>query len=68
MGDLRTIRFRREGGDDDRQVSVWVAPDWGYLLVRIDQTKERGGKTEQLMLKSAKIAGKKVVGLQNHSD
>lgn len=63
LGKLRTIKFKREGGDDDRQVSVWVAPDWGYLLVRIDQTKKRGGKTERLILKSAIIAGKKVVGL-----
>ena len=63
LGNLRTIKFKREGGDDDRQVSVWVAPDWGYLLVRIDQTKERGGKTERLILKSAILAGKKVVGL-----
>ena len=63
LGNLRTIKFKREGGDDDRQVSVWVAPDWNYLLVRIDQTKEVGGKTERMILKSAKIAGEKVVGL-----
>lgn len=63
LGNLRTIKFKREGGDDDRQVSVWVAPDWDYLLVRIDQTKVRGGKTERLILKSAKLAGQKVVGL-----
>lgn len=68
LGDLRTIKFKREGGDDDRQVSVWVAPDWDYILVRIDQTREQGGKTEQLMLKSAKIAGRKVVGLPVQSD
>ena len=63
LGDLRTIKFKREGGDDDREVNVWVAPDWDFLLVRIDQTKERGGKTEQMLLKSARIAGEKVVGL-----
>mgnify|MGYP003787305715 FL=1 len=63
LGNLRTIKFKREGGDDDREVNVWVAPDWDFLLVRIDQTKERGGKTERMLLKSAKIAGKKVVGL-----
>jgi len=68
LGDLRTIKFKREGGDDDRQVSVWVAPDWDYILVRIDQTKEQGGKTERLLLKSAKIAGTKVVGLPSQSD
>lgn len=63
LGNLRTIKFKRSGGDDDRQVSVWVALDWDYLLVRIDQTKERGGKTERLILKSAILNGQKVVGL-----
>lgn len=63
LGKLRTLKFNREGDDDDREVVVWVALDWGFLLVRIDQTKEAGGKTERMVLKSAKIAGKKVVGL-----
>ncbi|NOX70515.1 MAG: DUF3108 domain-containing protein [Gammaproteobacteria bacterium] len=68
LGDLRTIKFKREGGDDDRKVSVWVAPDWDYILVRIDQTKEQGGKTERMLLKSARIAGKQVVGLPLQTD
>lgn len=65
LGDLRTIKFEREGGDDDRQVSVWVAPDWDFLLVQMDQIKEPGDKTERLILKNAKIAGKTVEGLQH---
>jgi len=63
IGSLRTIRFAREGGDDDRQVVVWVAPDWGFLLVRLDQTREPGGKVERLMLRRAKVAGRVVEGL-----
>lgn len=63
LGKLRTIKFMRTGDDDNREVFIWVAPDWEYLLVRVDQTKEPGDKTERMVLKSAKIGGKKVVGL-----
>lgn len=63
LGKLNTIKFKREGDDDDRQVFVWVAPDWDYLLVRIDQTKKPGAKTEHLVLERATIAGKNVKGL-----
>jgi len=63
LGNLRTIKFEREGGDDERQVFVWLAPDWEYLLVRLDQIKEPGAKVERLILKKAKIADEKVVGL-----
>jgi len=62
LGKLNTIKFKREGDDDDRLVYVWVARDWNFLLVRIDQTKS-GGKTERMMLKRARIAGQKVEGL-----
>jgi uncharacterized protein DUF3108 len=63
LGKLNTIKFKREGDDDNRQVFVWVASDWDFLLVRIDQTKETGGKTERLLLKRANFAGRKVAGL-----
>jgi hypothetical protein len=63
LGKLRTIRFDRAGDDDQRKVVIWVAPDWNFLLVRVDITKEPGADTEKMILKSAKLAGKKVVGL-----
>ena len=63
LGQLNTIKFERTGDDDDRQVFVWVAPDWDYLLVRIDQTKIPGAKTEHLVLERATIAGRNVKGL-----
>jgi hypothetical protein len=63
LGKLRTYKWERTGDDDDRQVLVWVAPDWDFLLVRIDQTKLPDGETERLILQSAEIAGKPVQGL-----
>jgi hypothetical protein len=65
LGKLRTMKWQREGDDDDRQVFVWFAPDWNFLVVRIDQTKVSGGRTERLILRSAKIAGTSVQGLPN---
>lgn len=63
LGKLNTIKFKRGGDDDDRLVYVWVARDWNFLLVRIDQTKTSGGKTERMILKRARIAGQKVTAL-----
>ncbi|MFQ5633763.1 MAG: DUF3108 domain-containing protein [Gammaproteobacteria bacterium] len=63
LGKLRTLKFERRRDDDERQVAVWVASDWDYLLVRIDQTRKPGAKTERLMLKRAKIGDRQVVGL-----
>jgi len=63
MGDIRTIRFNRAGDDDEREVVIWVAPDWDFLLVRVDITKKPGDDAEKMILKSAKLDGRKVVGL-----
>jgi hypothetical protein len=64
LGKLRTTKWQRTGDDDGRQVLIWVAPDWDFLLVRIDQTK-KSEKTEQLILQRATIAGRPVQGLQH---
>jgi len=63
LGKLNTIKLKREGGAEDREVLVWVAPDWDYLLVRMDQTKKAGGRMQSLLLKSATIAGRSVTAL-----
>ncbi len=63
LGKLNTIKFRRESDVDDREIFVWAAPDWDYLLVRLDETKKPGGKVQRMVLKSASIAGEPVTGL-----
>lgn len=62
-GAFNTIKFERTGDDDRRQVFVWVAPDWDFLLVRIDQTKEPGDETERLILRNIKMADRKTEDL-----
>ena len=64
LGKLNTIKFERAGDDDGRQVFVWVAPDWDYLLVRIDQVKKPGAKAERLLLLRADIAGRPVEAIE----
>lgn len=63
LGEIRTAKFQREGDDDEREIFVWVALDWGFLLVRVDETKKPGGKTTRLLLEKATIGGTRVTGL-----
>jgi len=63
LGNLNTVKFKRSGDDDDRQVFVWVASDWDFLLVRIDEIKNKGGKIKRLLLNRANIAGQKVAAM-----
>ncbi len=64
LGRLNTVKFQREDDDDESVVYVWMARDWDYLLVRVDQRKKPGGKLESLVLNRATIGGRKVTGLQ----
>lgn len=63
LGKLRTAKFQRTGDDDEREIYIWVALDWDFLLARIDETKEPGGKTTRLELEKATVGGIRVTGL-----
>lgn len=49
MGRLETIRLRRQRDDDKRVTDIWLAPEFGYLPVRIDQTKQGEGSATMLL-------------------
>lgn len=51
----------RDPTKSNRQTVMWFAKDWDYLLVRLHQT-EKDGKEYQIMLKNAKVAGRRVKG------
>jgi len=63
LGKLDTIKFKRVGNEQDRELFMWFAPAWDYLLVRMDQTKKPGGKVQQLIIKSGRIEGQPITGL-----
>lgn len=60
MGWVDTLRFERDHDDPERQSSVWIAPDWDYLMVRTVHVED--GKTTEANLISASIAGAPVSG------
>ncbi|MES3008196.1 MAG: DUF3108 domain-containing protein [Pseudomonadota bacterium] len=61
-GNLNTVRIeriRREGSS--RSTTVWLAKDWDYLLVRLEQIN--GSRTTELILQSATVDGQPLTGL-----
>lgn len=62
-GDLRAVRLDRvRRSDSKRRTTVWLATDWDYLLVKLEQVSSSGTTTE-LTLKSAIIEGETLTGL-----
>ncbi|MDO8272120.1 MAG: DUF3108 domain-containing protein [Gammaproteobacteria bacterium] len=61
-GNLNTIRIERiREPDSDRKTTVWLAKDWDYMLVRLEQIN--GSRTTELSLESATVDGEPLTGL-----
>jgi hypothetical protein len=58
MGPLDTVVMERERDNDSRRTTVWLAPKWDYLLVKLEQIEKKERYT--MMLKSAAINGRTV--------
>lgn len=58
VGELETDMFVLERDDQKRQTKLWLASNWGYLLVKLEQTEEKDHYTMQL--EEAVIAGQAV--------
>jgi hypothetical protein len=57
LGALRTVHIERiRDPGSERRTSFWLASDWDYLLVRLEQVNGAGRLTE-LQLESAIVAG-----------
>ncbi|WP_164880810.1 DUF3108 domain-containing protein [Aestuariirhabdus litorea] len=55
-GAVDTVRVKRiRGKDKDRETLLWFAPEWDYLLVRIEHTERGSGY--RIELKSATLDG-----------
>ncbi len=59
-GPLRTVKLRQQrlGKEDERETTIWLAPDWQYLLVKLERFDEDGAY--RLELKSAELGGKQL--------
>ncbi len=61
-GNLNTLRIERiRDPGSSRKTTVWLAKDWGYLLVRLEQVSDSG--TTELELESATVDGQALMGL-----
>tara|TARA_R110000772_G_scaffold114441_8_gene218966 strand:+ start:38652 stop:39515 length:864 start_codon:yes stop_codon:yes gene_type:complete len=60
VGKLNTVKLRRSREGSDSETIVWLAKDWNFLIVRLEQTDE--DDTYSLELLSATLNGKKVKG------
>ena len=62
LGPLNTVKIARIRKDTKRVTHLWLAKDWDYLIVRIQQ-QEKGGQTYEIELASATLNGVTVTGL-----
>lgn len=62
VGKLKTVKIKRDRGPDNkRETTFWLASDWDYLLVKIQQ-KEKG-KDYKVVLFEGELNGKPIIGL-----
>ncbi len=63
LGSLRTLKVQRlRDHDKKRQTYLWLACDWNFLLVRLQQ-RESNGKYYEINLSQAQVAGEQVTSL-----
>jgi hypothetical protein len=62
LGPLNTVRIDRVRSDDSRRrTTVWLATDWHYLLVKLEQVSGSGTETS-LSLEAATVNGETLRG------
>lgn len=63
LGKLNTVKIERiRSSESRRRTTVWLASDWDYLLVRLEQISSSGTET-QLSIQAATMDGELVTGL-----
>lgn len=58
LGTVNTVKVKRSREKDDRVTYAWLAKDWDYLLVRLQQ--EEDGDAHTIYLSKATVNGKKI--------
>jgi hypothetical protein len=62
VGRLKTLKVQRVRDDSKRQTVLWMAPDWGFLIVKIWQ-KDSDGEDYEMLLETANFGGHTVTPL-----
>ncbi|MDO8343754.1 MAG: DUF3108 domain-containing protein [Cellvibrio sp.] len=58
LGKVNTIKVKRSRENDDRVTYAWLAKDWNYLLVRLQQ--EEKGEAYTIYIHKATLDGKSI--------
>lgn len=58
LGPVETVKIQRSRDDDERVTNAWLAPEWNYLLVRLEQRED--GDTHTLDIDRAQINDEKI--------
>jgi len=63
VGKLETVKIKRDrGADSKRQTTLWLAKDWDYLLVKIQQQEK--GKNYEVVMTEGELDGTPIKGVQ----
>ena len=63
LGKLNTLKIERiRSSQSRRRTTVWLASDWDYLLVRLEQVSSSGTETE-LSIDTATMDGEPITGI-----
>jgi hypothetical protein len=58
LGKVNTVKIKRSREDNERVTYAWLAKDWNYLLVRLQQ--EEKGETYTIYIHKATVDGKAI--------
>ncbi len=62
VGKLNTVKIKRDRGPNSkRETFLWLAKDWDYLLVKIEQQEK--GKNYEVVMSEGRLGGKAIRGI-----
>jgi hypothetical protein len=54
LGIINTLKLKRTRQTNNRETFLWFAPQWNYLLVKLEQ-KEKGGENYTMLLREGSL-------------
>lgn len=58
LGKVKTVKVKRSRDNDERITYAWLAKDWNYLLVRLEQVEK--GNSNTIYITKANLNGKPI--------
>lgn len=58
LGSVDTVKVKRSRDDNDRVTYAWLAPEWDYLLIRLEQRED--GDSHTITINKASLNGERI--------